>query len=298
MKKTLLIMAAGLGSRFGGLKQIEPVGPNKETILEYSIYDALKYGFNKIVFVIKEENYEIFKNLFGKKIENLCEVHYVFQNNDNISSFADIPKDRIKPFGTAHAIYCAKDVIDENFAIINADDFYGSESFKLLSEALDNLNKNEFVFITYKLKNAIQKNSEVVRGICEIKNDELVNLIESNVKEENGKYYACALEENEMKQISESAQVPMNLFGFTTELFKYMDNDIKRFLEKQKQNLNKAEYFIPRVVNNMVKQNIIKVKIITTPSKWLGITYKEDVEEVKQSIKEKHEKKEYPNNLF
>lgn len=294
--KTLLIMAAGMGSRFGGLKQIEPVGPNKEVILEYSIYDALKYGFNKVVFIIKEENYEIFRSVIGKKIEDIVKVEYVFQKNDNLN-FIDLPEDRIKPYGTAHAIWCAKDVINEKFGVINADDFYGEEAYKELANFLDN--SDEFCVVSYKVNNTMTDNGEVKRGILKVENDYIKDIVESNIKLEDGKYYAKKLDsDEEYREIGKDTLVSMNMLGFNPMLFDYLDNDIKDFFEKNKDNLEKVEYLIPSVMDDMIKKDIVKAKSVETNATWLGMTYKEDLDMVKTEIKKKHENGEYPSKLF
>jgi dTDP-glucose pyrophosphorylase len=192
MKKTLLILAAGMGSRFGGLKQIEPVGPNGEFIIHYSIYDAIKAGYNKIVFIIKEENFELFKEKVGKEIEKIVEVHYVFQNNNNMINKVSIPSDRTKPLGTAHAIYCTKDVIKENFTIINADDFYGRESFELLSKFIDT-SKDKFAIAGYIVGNTVSETGSVKRGVCFKDGEKLTELVESNIEKIDNGYIAKAL---------------------------------------------------------------------------------------------------------
>lgn len=180
---TLVIMAAGIGSRFGGLKQIEPVGPNGEFIIDYSIYDAIRSGFNKVVFIIKKENYDIFKETIGKRIEEKIKVEYVFQSNENVP--INIPKERTKPLGTAHAILCCKNVVKENFAIINADDFYGYDSFKQLSEFLKST-KNDFGIVSYKLGATLSSNGSVKRGVCYISDGYLNEIVESKIEFADG----------------------------------------------------------------------------------------------------------------
>ena len=189
--KTLLILAAGMGSRFGGLKQMEPLGPNGEFIIDYSIFDAVRNGFNKIVFIIKEEHLQIFKDTIGKRIEKKLneknvKVEYVFQNTKNIENRAELPKDRIKPYGTAHAILCAKDVVKEPFVIINADDFYGNDAFKAISEYIENNDKKELGLVGYNVINTLTENGSVKRGICETENGKLVRIIESSIIEKDG----------------------------------------------------------------------------------------------------------------
>lgn len=299
MKKTLLIAAAGMGNRFGGLKQIQPVGPNEEVILHYSIFDAIKNGFNKIVIIVRKENYEVIKEVVGKEIEKICEVHYIFQTNDNIESFVEIPKTRIKPFGIAHAVYCAKDVIKENFGLINADDFYGRDAFKLLSDELNNLEEKEFVSIDYKLKNTINSPEKLNRAKCIVNDqDNIEKILGIFVKKERENYYSC-LENNDEYIIEDPNTITsMNMFGFTPYLFEYLEKDIKKFFKYNINELDNIEYSLPKVVNKMINEEAIKVKSIMTDSKWIGITYKEDVDKAKKEIKKLHDNKEYPNKLF
>lgn len=292
---TLVIMAAGMGSRFGGLKQIEAVGPNGEFIIDYSIYDAIKAGFTKVVFIIKEENYEIFKETIGKRISDHIKVEYVFQNNDNVP--VDIPNERIKPLGTAHAILCCKDKVHENFAIINADDFYGRDSYLKVKDFISNSkNDKEFALIGYNAIDTITNNGSVKRGICNVKDNYLVNLNESVINLENGKLNAKTLVDNKDIEVHNNTTVSMNMFGFTPKLFELLENDFKDFLDNN--DLMTAEYLIPEEVNKYLKNNIVKVKVIKTTSKWYGITYKEDLQLIKDEIKKLINDGIYPENLW
>ena len=292
---TLVIMAAGMGSRFGGLKQIEAVGPNGEFIIDYSIYDAIKAGFTKVVFIIKEENYEIFKETIGKRISDHIKVEYVFQNNDNVP--VNIPNERIKPLGTAHAILCCKDKVHENFAIINADDFYGRDSYLKVKDFISNSkNDKEFALIGYNAIDTITNNGSVKRGICNVKDNYLVNLNESVINLENGKLNAKTLVDNKDIEVHNNTTVSMNMFGFTPKLFELLENDFKDFLDNN--DLMTAEYLIPEEVNKYLKNNIVKVKVIKTTSKWYGITYKEDLQLIKDEIKKLINDCIYPENLW
>lgn len=226
---TLVIMAAGMGSRYGGLKQIESVGPNGEFIIDYSIYDAIQAGFTKVVFIIKEENYEIFRSTIGKRIENYIKVEYVFQNNDNVS--ISIPKDRTKPLGTAHAVLCCKNVINENFAIINADDFYGRDAyFKISNFIKNNKINNEFAVIGYNILETITDNGSVKRGICNIKNNYLVSLDESIISRDGDKLFAKTLLGNNEIHVDKNTIISMNMFGFTPKIFDLLEDGFKDFL--------------------------------------------------------------------
>lgn len=298
--KTLLILAAGLGSRFGGSKQTEPIGPNGEFIIDYSVYDAVENGFNKIVFIIKEENYDAFKNSIGKRIENKLntkniKVEYVFQNLNNLPEGYTIPAERVKPLGTAHAILCAKNVINEPFLIINADDFYGKEAYKDATEYID-ANPNTIGIISYKVKNTITENGAVKRGICTIEDGRLISLVESSIVNENGTLKATPLEGGEEKVISEDTSVSMNMISFPPMFFNYIEDKFTEFLDSA--NLLKDEYLIPTVIAESMKEEKYNVNVTTTNAKWSGITYKEDKEQLVEHINRLIENNEYPNNLW
>lgn len=301
MKKnlTLVIMAAGMGSRFGGLKQIEPVGPNGEFIIDYSIYDAVQAGFNKVVFIIKEENFELFKETIGHRVEKQVNVEYVFQKQDDVPSGYDIPKDRVKPWGTSHAILSAKDAVDGDFLVLNADDFYGKDSFfqasKFFEESKDD---SEYAIIGYDIKNTLTENGSVKRGVCEEENGYLVKLIESSVEIKDGKIIASPLDGSDSFEIEENSPVSMNMFCFHNNIFKYLEKNLMLFFEKNKNDLSKCEYLIPDSVYGCIKEGLAKVKVIPTTAKWQGITYKEDKEKLVNSIEELINDGEYPQNLW
>lgn len=298
---TLVIMAAGMGSRFGGLKQIEPINNNGEFIIDYSIFDAIKTGFNKVVIIIKKENYEIFKNTIGKRIENQTNVEYVFQELDNLPENFTCPKDRIKPWGTGHAILCVKDVVKEPFVIINADDFYGRESYEVVANFLKNIgnntNKMQAAMVGYKLINTVSENGSVKRGVCKEKEGKLIELIESKIEKENDKYIAYPIEEHTPFEVSKDALVSMNMFVFTNEIFSYLEKSFIKFLEKNINDLTK-EFLIPNFVFELINKDLIEVTVLKTNSKWLGITYKEDKENVVNEIKKMHEQKIYDDKLW
>ena len=298
MNKTLVIMAAGMGSRYGGLKQIESFGPNNELIIDYSIYDAKRTGFNKVVFIIKEENYELFKQKIGDKISKYIKVEYAFQKLTDIPDNYKIPKERIKPLGTAHAIYSARNYINEDFAVINADDFYGYEAFKLLSEQLEKANENEYIMIPYKVKNTITPNGSVKRGVCLVEQNELKGIEESVIEIKDNKILKTPIGTNNTTEINEDTLVSMNLFGFKKNILTYIEQDFKSFLEANKNNLLEKEFFLPDVVFNCIKRGQIKVKIFPTNEKTYGVTYKEDKHQVEEAIKEKIKQNIYPNNLW
>lgn len=282
-EKTLLIMAAGMGSRFGGLKQIEPVGPNGEFIIDYSIYDAIRNGFTKVVFIIKEENFELFKDTVGKRIESKIPVEYVFQKMESLPEGYTVPENRIKPWGTAHAILSAKDVIHEPFLVINSDDFYGNDAYKVASEFLnkdfDN-NKKEYAIIGYDVVNTLTENGSVKRGVCVVENGYLKGLKESKVEQKGNVIEAIALSNEEVFTITPDTKVSMNMLAFTPDIFSYIESHFKEFLDNNKENIEKCEYLIPDVLAMAVKENYCNVSIIGTNAKWVGVTYKEDKEGV------------------
>jgi len=300
MKKdlTLLVLAAGMGSRFGGLKQIEPVGPNGEFIIDYSIKDAIIAGFNKVVFVIKEENYEIFKETIGKRVEDKIKVEYAFQKNTDVPEGVNIPLERVKPLGTAHALYATRNVIKEKFATINADDFYGRDAYIKAAEFLNNCDDNEYGMIAYKAGNTLTKNGTVKRGIVFEENGNLNHIIESVVKENNGLAEATPLEGGETFTTSLDQPVSMNLFCLTPKILEYICDNIKGFFTNPENDLNTCEYLLPNVVfASSLKENN-PIKVITTDSKYLGMTYREDLEDLKNGILKEIESGTYENNLW
>lgn len=292
---TLVIMAAGIGSRYGGLKQIESVGPSGEFIIDYSVYDAIKAGFKKVIFIIKEENYEIFMSTIGKRIENHIEVEYVFQNNDNVP--VSIPKERTKPLGTAQAILCCKDIIKDNFAIVNADDFYGRDAFFKVKEFISNVkNDNDFALIGYNVLDTITDNGSVKRGVCNIKDDYLVSLDECIISKDNHKLSCKTLADNKDIKINNDTIVSMNMFGFTPKVLELFNENFKEFLDNN--DLMTSEYLVPVEINNYLKKKLINVKVIKTTSKWYGITYKEDLNILKDEINKLVNNGVYPKNLW
>lgn len=294
---TLVIMAAGMGSRFGGLKQIEPVGPNGEFIIDYSIYDAIKAGFTKVVFIIKEENYDIFRATIGARIEGKIQVEYVFQKNDNIPE-GIVPSDRVKPLGTGHAILCCKDVVNEPFIIINADDFYGREAYQVAADFIkSNNNENIYSIVGYYVKNTLTDNGSVKRGVCEVNGDKLVNLVESSVEKKGDEIIASPLDGRPSFVVPNDSKVSMNMFVFYPNLFNYLETDIVKFLENAK-DLMKDEFLIPDIVFDHVARNDIECVVLDNNAVWKGITYTSDLDELKAYIKEQVEREVYPTDLY
>ena len=299
--KTLVILAAGMGSRFGGLKQMEPLGPNGEFIIDYSIYDAVRNGFNKIVFIIKVENHQIFIDTIGKRIENKMKeqnvkVEYVFQDIKNIENRAELPKDRVKPYGTGHAVLCTRDVVNEPFIIINADDFYGNDAYKKLAEFIDNNDSQEIGLVGYDVKNTLTETGSVKRGICEVNNGKLVTIKESKVEEIDGKIIASPLNGNPSFEVKETDKASMNMNSFYPEFFKYIDVKMDEFLKTA--DLEKDEFLIPDVITDAINDGTTSVNVINTEAKWVGVTYKEDRDSVIQYIQKLVDNGEYPNDLW
>ena len=298
MQKTLLVMAAGMGSRFGGLKQIEPMGPNGEFLIDYSIYDAKLAGFTKVVFIIKEENYNLFKETVGKRVESHIETEYVFQDASNLEEAYPALKERVKPLGTGHAILCAKDKIDTPFAIINADDFYGRDAYFVASKYLDTIDDEHYAVVGYSVSKTLSANGAAKRGICREENGELVDLIESSVERVNGEIVASPLNGSEPFKVTEDTLVSMNLLLFTPQIFEVLEKKLTVFLEENKEDLSKCEFLIPDVVRTAMNEKAVTVDLLKTDSVWHGVTYREDKEEVVTAINKLIEEKVYPNKLW
>ncbi len=270
MKKdmTLLVMAAGMGSRFGGLKQIEPVGPEGQIILEYSVYDAIEAGFNKAVFVIKKAIEKDFREIVGKRMEKMIDVEYAFQEIDDIPSPFTVPEGRIKPWGTGQAVLCAKDKVTSPFAVINSDDFYGKGGYIELKKHFDN--SQETCMVGYKLCNTVTENGTVSRGICSVKDGYLSEVVETHEIPFNNDYPKDTI-------------VSMNMWGFMPSLFDELETGFYQFL-KEKGTEMKSEYLLPLIVDDMVKTKGEKVKMLYADDKWFGVTYKEDKQSVVDAI--------------
>lgn len=273
MKTTLVIMAAGMGSRFGGLKQAEPITKDGKCILDFSVYDAKKAGFSKTVFIIRRDMEEDFKRLVGDRIQKNIDVDYVFQSNK------DLPQGRTKPFGTGHAIYCCKDTVKTPFAIINADDYYGSNAFYQMHKHLERAKKGEYTMTAYKLKNTLSKNGTVSRGVCEEKNGYLLKVTERTKIFPDGSFLD---DKDQRVLLSPDTPVSMNLWGLTPDIFDVLDEEYHRFLSNA--DLKKDEFFIPSVITKALNDKRATVKIFTNDDKWYGITYREDLTEIKKAI--------------
>ena len=279
-KTTLVVMAAGMGSRFGGLKQVEPIGPKGEAILDFSVFDAKKAGFDKVVFVIKHEIEKDFKEIVGKRIERIIDVDYVFQEVDCLPKGFTAPADRIKPWGTGHAVLCCKDVVKTPFAVINADDFYGYSAFERMHDWLSN--QNTYCMVGYKLANTVTENGYVSRGICKVKDGCLADINECTKID-----FQCVSTDSEgnRTQLSPDTVVSMNMWGFTPDIFNYLERDFLDFLENNI-NSSKSEFYLPSVINQLVGNGTKEVQVLVAGDKWYGVTYKEDKETVVNAVRE------------
>ena len=289
---TLLIMAAGMGSRYGGLKQLDSVGPNQETIIDYSVYDAIQAGFDKAVFVIRKEFHNEFRSLITNKYLGKIKVEFAFQELENLPADFSCPEERKKPWGTGQAILSAKDIIQEPFVAINGDDFYGLESFKVVADYYQN-GGNEFSMVAFQLDNTLSDFGSVTRGLCTLKGNKLDTVIETGglIMSEKG------MRSDRNIHLNGKEPVSMNVWGFTPDLFGHLESMFIQFLKEEGDAL-KSEYLIPSVVNNLIQTNRKSVHILHSSAKWFGVTYKEDkpyvMEEIKRLINDGH----YPKNLF
>ena len=300
MKPTLYVLAAGMGSRYGSLKQMDGLGPNGETIMDYSIFDALRAGFGKVVFVIRKSFDKEFREKIVSKYENHIPVEVVYQELDNLPTGFELHPDRQKPWGTNHAVMMAKDVIKEPFAVINADDFYGKESYAILAEQLNKMTgqQNHYCMVGYRLSNTLSESGAVARGVCETDaNDFLKSVVErTHIERKDGKIqYKDA--EDYWYELPENTPVSMNMWGFTPDYFEHSEKYFINFLEANVGN-HKAEYFIPLMVDHLITNKTADVKVLDTPSKWFGVTYAEDRPTVVEKIQNLVDKGEYPTPLW
>lgn len=298
-KPTLVILAAGMGSRYGGLKQIDSFTPEGDTIIDFSLYDALQAGFGKFVFIIRHSFEKEFKEIFNKKLKGKAEVAYVFQELENVPE-KYINPERTKPWGTGHALLMAKDVVQENFAIINGDDFYGKEAFEVMAKSLKEKDKESYEFNTmaYLLKNTVSDHGYVARGECQVnEKGYLTDVTErTHIEKVDGKLMRKD-DDGNFIPIDENTVVSMNFWGFTPKCFEFGGKLFEEFLEANTENL-KAEFFIPSVVNEILKSGKASVEVLKSDAKWFGVTYKEDKEIVQKAIQELKNNGVYPTNLW
>lgn len=299
IKPTLLILAAGMGSRYGGLKQLDGIGPNGETIMDYSVFDAIRCGFGKIVFVIRRDFEDDFRKTILSKYENKIKTEVVFQQIDKLPAGFTANPDRVKPWGTNHAVLMAKDAIREPFAVINADDFYGYDSFKVLSKALYDMigTENNYCMVGFHVGNTLSEGGTVSRGVCSTNEDHQLTTVEEHhgIERKNG---VVCFENPDGKtgEIDENTVVSMNMWGFTPDYFDYSEKEFIEFLTNNKDQL-KGEFYIPSMVNKLINDKIATVKVHETQSSWFGVTYSQDRENVVNNIKKLIEDGTYPESI-
>lgn len=300
MKPTLFVLAAGMGSRYGGLKQLDPLGPNGETIMDYSIYDAMQVGFGKVVFVIRKDFEEDFRNKILSKYEGHIPVEVVFQSTDALPEGFTCPADRTKPWGTNHAVLMGKDVIKEPFAVINADDFYGRDAFAVMAKELmrERDKKGDYCMVGFRVGNTMTENGSVARGVCATKDGLLSSIVERTAISYDANHDIVFNDENGVEcHLEPTTPVSMNLWGFTPDYFDYSEREFVKFLEKDL-NTPKAEFFIPLVVDTLINSGEATVKVLDTDSKWFGVTYAADRPGVVEKFAELHNNGTYPAKLF
>jgi len=299
---TLVVMAAGMGSRYGGLKQLDAVGPNGELIIHYSVYDALQSGFDKVIFIIREDIETAFREHIGKAVEQRCETVYVHQKTTDTPPGVTIPVQRQKPWGTAHAVYAARNVIDTPFAVINADDFYGRSAYQImgayLQGAAENSDDSAYSMVGYRLANTLTEHGHVSRGVCELSADDYLISIEERLRIQKFGEQAKYTEDGEnWTELPMDSTVSMNFWGFPTSFLGELSDRFPVFIEAHQDNLNKAEYLLPIVVRDILRDSPMKVKVLQTDAKWHGVTYREDAPLVRQAILNLVQQGVYPPNI-
>lgn len=300
MKPTLFVLAAGMGSRYGGLKQLDGLGPNGETIMDYSVFDALRAGFGKIVFVIRKDFEDDFRRVVLSKYADKVTCEVCFQSIDKLPAGFSVPAERTKPWGTNHAVLMGKDCINEPFAVINADDFYGKESFEVLAQFLQSVagKENQYCMAGYRVGNTLSENGSVSRGVCQTdENGFLTDVVErTSIEEIDGKI-VFKDEDGQLVELERNTPVSMNMWGFTPEYFNYSAESFAQFLQQHIAE-PKAEFYIPTVVNELIKQGRATCKVLDTPAKWFGVTYAQDRPQVVAKIAALIEQGVYPSKLF
>ncbi len=301
MKKTLLIIAAGMGSRYGGLKQIDPVGPNGEIIIDYSMYDAVRAGFDKVVFVIRHYFEDAFKEKVGSKLDGLVETAYAYQELESFLEGFHLPPGREKPWGTGHAVLVAKDVVNEPFAVINADDYYGAEAYRIMAERLDTMHAsadNDYAMVGYILRNTLSEYGKVSRGVCECDDQMFLKKVQerTDIRKNNGDIVYIDKNRNEHRLTGDEI-VSMNLWGFSPDIFGHLQAQFTDYL-KDHAGENKSEFYIPSAVDELVQKGIKKVKVLKTHDTWFGVTYREDKEIAQSCINNLIQDGVYPRNLW
>jgi NDP-sugar pyrophosphorylase family protein len=298
MKPTLVILAAGIGSRYGGVKQMDKIGPSGESIIDYSVFDAIRAGFGKVVFVLNPKIIDDFKQIYEARLKGKIETSYVLQELHNIPEGVSFNPERVKPWGTGHAVLVTKDVVSEPFAVINADDFYGKHAFELISGFLSKLNNEqaEYAMVGYKLKNTLSDHGSVSRGVCQLKNGLLTDVVERTSIVRKGQQVVFQDEGKEV-EIDENSVVSMNFWGFTPKYFEQSEKDFKDFIEENANQL-KAEFYIPTVANNLITKKEATIRVLTSNDQWFGVTYQEDKPTTIANIRKLVEEGKYPENLW
>ncbi len=297
-KPSLLIMAAGLGSRYGSLKQIDPVGPAGEAIIDYSVYDAIRAGFGKVVFVIRKNIEEDFKNSLLKRFEKFTDIDYVFQELEMIPAPYSLPAERIKPWGTAHAVLMARKKIDQPFAAINADDFYGMDAFRKMANHLLNTGREtDYSMVGYELEKTLSEHGSVSRGVCSLDSGGYLKTIKERTHIRRERKEIVFEENGQTFPLERNTKVSMNFWGFTPTVFSQIEAGFTEFLSKNISDL-KSEYYIPALINELIKSGNGRVNVLTSNARWFGVTYKEDRKMVINEIRKLVESGDYPENLW
>ena len=303
VKPTLLVLAAGMGSRYGSLKQMDGVGPNGEAIIDYSVYDAIRAGFGKVVFVIRHSFADDFISVFNReRFGGKIEVEYVYQELDYLPEGFTVPEGREKPWGTNHAVMMAAKAIDTPFAVINADDFYGQNSYEVMGSYLSNLadSRNSYAMVGYEVNKTLSENGTVSRGVCTVDSDNfLTSMVERTKIERNSEGVIVFHDLGDDVALEENTPVSMNFFGFTPDYFEYSEQTFKEFLADEKNQANlRSEFFIPMMVNRLIGGGVAKMKVLSTAAQWFGVTYKEDKPQLMAKIEALIEAGVYPRNLW
>jgi len=300
---TLVVLAAGIGSRYGGLKQIDPVGPHGELIIDYSVYDALRGGFERVVFVINEKIEQPFRERVGRAIEKQCDTTYVFQHLDDIPAGFRVPEGRTKPWGTGHASLACRDVVEAPFAVINADDFYGRSPYQALHGYLQRAQDREatpdYCMIGYRLENTLTEHGHVSRGICQVNQDGLLVEIHERTRVQRfGPAVKYAGEGDAWIEIPPGSLASLNIWGFTPHIFSHLADQFRRFLVENSDRLEKAEFYLPEVVGSVIREGRARVRVLPTAENWFGVTYQQDKPQVKQAIRALIRQGVYPEKLW
>ncbi len=303
-KPVLVIMAAGMGSRYGGLKQIDPIDQEGQIIIDFSIYDAKLAGFEKVIFIIKKENEADFKEVIGKRISEIVEVEYVYQEITNIPEQYEVPADRVKPWGTGHAVLSCANVVDGPFAVINADDYYGRDAYKVIYDYLashEDDDKYRYTMVGYELINTVTDNGHVARGVCEVNEEGQLIEVNERVRIEKQEDKIAYTEDDgaTWNELEANSIVSMNMWGFSKSILTELQNRFSAFLEKELDNNPlKCEYFLPTIVSDLLQSNEASVEVLTSKDRWFGVTYKEDKPVVVAAIQEMKDQGLYPNKLW